>query len=288
MVVPLVETSLRHSRHSVTHPQGGDSRMRLVTLAGLALVAMTLVQPALAAPIFWTRSDPFVGKWRLDVSRSRIVDDMRVLALGSNKYAFNFEGGPQETIVADGTDQPGLPGTTLAVKVEDARALTVVRKQAGRIIVSAHWKLSPDGRTLRDSFTGLQPDGSKATTDYLYRRMAGTSGFAGDWESTTKPVGLKLELEIQPYDNQGLSFVSPGSNKSIIFDGREQAAPGAKDGVTFSGRRSGARVIEYTEKNRGKVERSRKFELSRDGHILRETLRTTDQTTPDVLVFERE
>jgi hypothetical protein len=135
--------------------------------------------------------------------------------------------------VADGTDQPGLPGTTLAVKVEDARALTVVRKQAGRIIVSAHWKLSPDGRTLRDSFTGLQPDGSKATTDYLYRRMAGTSGFAGDWESTTKPVGLKLELEIQPYDNQGLSFVSPGSNKSVIFDGREQAAPGAKDGVTF-------------------------------------------------------
>jgi hypothetical protein len=30
------------------------------------------------------------------------------------------------------------------------------------------------------------------------------------------------------------------------------------------------------------------FELSRDGHILTETLRTTDQTTPDVLVFERE
>jgi len=240
-----------------------------------------------ALATFWTANDPFVGKWRLDVSHSTIVDEMRVEAVSPNTYRFNFEGASAETIVADGTDQPGLPGTTLSVKAADARTLMVVRKQEGRIVVSANWKLSEDGRTLRDAFTSLQSDGSKVTTDYLYRRVSGTSGFAGAWESTTKPAGLKLELEIQPYNNKGLSFISPGSNKSVTFDGRDHALPG-KDGITLSGRRGETSLMEYTEKNRGKVERKRRFELSRDGRILTETLRTAGQRTLDVLVFERE
>ena len=176
---------------------------------------------SLAASASAAANDPFVGKWRLDVSRSTIVDDMRVEALGANRYGFNFEGGPAETIVADGTDQPGLPGTTLSVKAVDARTLTVVRKQSGRTLISAVWRLSRDGRTLRDAFTSLRPDGQSVTTDYVYRRLSGTSGFAGAWESTTRPVGLKLELEIQPYDDRGLSFVSPGSSRSVTFDGRD-------------------------------------------------------------------
>lgn len=240
------------------------------------------------APAFWTANDPFVGKWTLDASRSTIVDDMRVEALGRNRYAFNFEGGPAETIVADGTDQPGQPGTTVSVKAEDARTLMVVRKQNGRIIISAHWKLSPDGRTLHDKLTSFQRDGSSATVDYVYKRMSGTSGFGGSWESRTKPVGLNLALEIQPYDEKGLTFISAGPNRSVIFDGRERASPGAKDSLTLSGRRRGARSLEYLENNQGKVERARQFELSRDGQILTETLHVAGQRTSDVFVFERE
>jgi hypothetical protein len=134
----------------------------------------------------------------------------------------------------------------------------------------------------------MHPDGSKATTDYLYRLMAGTSGFAGDWESTTKPVGLKLELEIQPYDKKGLTFVSAGPNRNVTFDGREHAVATSKDDQTLSGKRLGARALEYTEKNRGKLERVRRLELSRDGHALIETLRAAGQVTPDVFFFERE
>ena len=253
--------------------------MQTIRLAALASVATST---------FWTASDPCVGKWRLDVSRSTIVDEMRVETLGANRYRFSFEGASAETIVADGTDQPGLPGTTLSVKADDGGTLTVVRKQDGRIIVSATWKLSQDGDTLRDAFTSLQPDGSSVTVDYLYKRKSGTTGFAGAWESTTKPVGLEFELGIQPYDNSGLTFVSPGSEKSVTFDGRDHAVPGGKDSLTLSGRRRGAMAMEYTEKKGDKVERQRQFELSRDGRTLTETLRTASQAAPDVLVFERE
>ena len=242
---------------------------------------------ALSASTFWTANDPFVGKWRLDVPRSTIVDAMRIEARGSNSYTFAFEGGPTETIVADGTDQPGLPGTTLAVKAEDDRNLSVVRKQGGRVLVSARWNLSQDGRTLRDAFTAVQADGSKVTVNYVYKRTAGTSGFAGDWESTTKPVGLKLELEIQPYGNQGLRFVSAGLDKMVTFDGRAHATH-EPSGSTFSGRRRGARAMEYWENNGGKLQKARQFELSRDARTLTETVRLVGQTTPDLLVFERE
>lgn len=250
--------------------------------------AIALVTVAsLAATTFWTANDPFVGKWRLDVSRSTIVDNMRVEALAGNRYSFSFEGAPAEIVVADGTDQPGLPGTTLAVKT-DTRNLTVVRKQGQRIIVSAAWKLSQDGQTLRDSFTGIQPDGSTVTVNYVYRRLSGTAGFAGNWESTTKPLGLKLELGIRPYMGKGLSFASPGSEKNVTFDGRDHAVPGAKNGLTLSGRRSGASAMEYTEMSGGKVEHTRQFQLSRDGKTLTETIRTAGQASPDVFVFERE
>jgi hypothetical protein len=246
---------------------------------------------AAIAPVaasFWTANDPFVGKWMVDVSRSTIVDEMRVEALPGNMYRFSFEGAPSETVVADGTDQPGLPGTTLSVRTGPGRTLAVLRKQDGRIIVSANWKLSQDGSTLSDAFTSFQPDGSTTTVKYLYRRVSGTSGFAGAWESTTKPIGLKLELAIKPYERAGLTFVSGGSDKNVTFDGREHVVPGAKNSLSFSGRRNGARAMEYREKISGKVERVRQFEISQDGRILTETLRTQGQKIPAIFVFDRE
>jgi hypothetical protein len=83
-------------------------------------------------------------------------------------------------------------------------------------------------------------------------------------------------------------MVCPGSDKSTTFDGRDHAVRGAKNGLTLSGRRRGPRALEYTEKNRGSVERARRFELSRDGRTLTETLHTAGRSTPDVFVFERE
>src|SRR5438270_13498166 len=117
--------------------------------------------------------------------------------------------------------------------------------------------------------------------------MSGSSGFAGAWESTTPPADLKLELEIEPYQANGLRFVSPGTDKGVICDGREHAVAAAKD-VVLTGQRRAARAMQYTEKNHGKIQRVRQFELSSDGGTLKETIRVAGQATPDVFVFERE
>src|ERR1700723_3675815 len=109
---------------------------------------------------------------------------MKVESGSANKYTFIFSEPNTETVAIDGTDHPGISGTTLSVTEQGPRVWKVVRKSQGRTLLTAIWTLSEDGRTLHDSFTQYRHDGSPFTVDYLYQRQAGGSGFAGTWQST--------------------------------------------------------------------------------------------------------
>lgn len=137
----------------------------------------------LVTATLWAATDPFVGDWKLNSSKSKLVDHMKVEGLGGNKYAFDLGGGP-ETIVADGTDQAAAFGTMLSVSVEGADSWKVVRKKDGHALLTGNWKLSQDGNTLTDNYTEFRSDGSQSTTNYRFERTAGGPGCAGTWEST--------------------------------------------------------------------------------------------------------
>jgi len=156
--------------------------------------------------------DPFVGDWRLNPSRSTGSDKMVVQSAGDNKYTFDFGGGP-ETIVVDGTDQPSklYGGDTLSVAVE-GEAWKVVRKSKGRMMLSASWRLSADGGTLTDHYTGFNADGKPYTVIYTYERRAPGSGFTGTWVSTNEEaVDFFLGLQIRPFEESGLSIIDPSA-----------------------------------------------------------------------------
>jgi hypothetical protein len=253
-------------------------------LSGLVLLASA------ALSTFWTANDPFVGKWKLDTAHSKAVDQMKIEAAGGNKYAFRFEGGPAENIVADGTDQPGVGGTTLAATIEDGRHWTIERKQDGHTTIVAHWNLSEDGRTLTDTFTSVGADGSKSTSDYRYHRTSGKNGVLGSWESTDPQIGAAYDLDIKPFGSHGLSFTLSvgGPAKQVTFDGQEHPFAGPIAGLTASGKRTGARVLEMTDKISGALFDTRTYEVSRDGKTLTMTMHKPEQSAPNVLVFERE
>jgi len=166
----------------------------------------------------WAATDSFVGDWKLNPSKSKIIDVMKVESLGGQKYAFDFGGGP-EKIAVDGTDQSGAYGTMLSVTAEGPDSWKVVRRKDGRMLLTANWKLSQDGKTLTDNYTEFGPTGSPSTTNYLYHRTAGGSGFAGTWESTM-PADSTYILQIRPFEENGLSFIR-SSNKvtqNVKFD----------------------------------------------------------------------
>jgi hypothetical protein len=141
-----------------------------------------LLVVAMATGALWAADSPFVGDWKLNPSRSKLIDVMKVERLGANKYAFDFGGGP-ESILVDGTDQSGVYGTMLAVTAEGPDSWKVVRKKDGRMLLTATWKLSQDGNTLTDHYTEFGPNGSPSTVKYLYKRTAAGPRFAGTWEA---------------------------------------------------------------------------------------------------------
>jgi hypothetical protein len=232
----------------------------------------------------------FAGKWKLNPEKSTMHDQMKVTAAGTNRYAFDFGGGP-EFIVANGTDQPGLEGSTLAVTPQAARVWRVVRKKDGRMQISAIWTLSPDGNSLRDDFTGYPSNGSSFTIHYIYTPIGGASGFAATWDSTSEKPG-KVEIEVQPYQSNGLSFINETqhSTKNMKFDGKDYPVKdaNAEAGAVSSARRVNASTIEFTEKRKGKVTDTQHIQLSADGKTLTMTIQPANGRKPNVLVFERE
>src|SRR5439155_3887926 len=96
---------------------------------------------------------------------------MTIVPAGANRYTLTFPAvGDTETLVADGTDQPGILGSTISVTIEAPGSWKIVRKQGGRTQLTANWKLSDDGKALTDTFIGNQPDGSTSRTDLVYKR----------------------------------------------------------------------------------------------------------------------
>lgn len=235
-----------------------------------------------------------MGKWKLNQSKSKLVDEMKVEVAGTNKYAFSFGGGfDPEIIVPDGTDQPGMLGTTLSVTVEGPDTWKVVRKgPRGRTLISAIWTLSEDGKTLTDAFTSSQPDGSTFTVNYVYKQTTGSSGFAGTWQTVSEKVDSVYELQIQPYEGDGLSFITPsqGQTKNIKFDGKDyqNVGPSVDPGSVSAGRRLDERSLEMTDKIGGHVYETQQIQISPDLQALTVTVQPVGQSKPNILVFDRE
>ncbi len=240
----------------------------------------------------------FVGKWKLDPSHSRLTDQMKVESAGPNKYNLIFSGNNVETVVADGTDQPALFGTTLAITVHDANNWKVVRKTKGRTTIVGLWQLSPDGKTLTDNFTGYHENGTTTNLHYLYQRTAGpsvageTSGFAGTWESITEDVNSSYEIEIRPFRYGGLSFTNIAAQvtQKLQFDGKDYpgTGPDVPAGYASSGRRINDHTIERIDKVKDKILYTQQIEVSPDGKVLTMTVHIPGRDKPDVMVFNRE
>jgi hypothetical protein len=253
----------------------------------------------------WAANDPFVGKWKVNPHKSKLYDEFKVEAAGANRYTLTFGPGQTDTVVADGTDQAALSGTTLSVTVKGPNNWVIVRKLKGRTLLTAHWTLSADGKTLNDAFTQYLPDGmtlfsqplpngSTLFLPYVYQRTAGNSGFPGTWDSDSATVKAGVGLQIQAYEGDGLSFKRSDEETPKMFklDGSDHPdldTKGGDTGTAYSGRRVNERSLEITEKSKGEVTGTRQIELSPDLKTLTVTMRLVGQSQPQsILVFERD
>ena len=253
-----------------------------------ALAAAALVPGLVATSMASAAANPFIGEWKLDPARTRLPDEMKVRSEGGNKYAFEVGGG-DDAIVVDGSDQPGQGGTLLSVKAEAPDTWIVQRKQGGRVMIRATWKLSSDGTKLTDNFRQFGPDGPTISMDYVYQRTGSGSGFAADWQSIKETMNSPFSMQVKEFQGDGLTFITPSGTKSMKFDGKDypNEGPNAGRGASSSIRRVDERTLVVTDKVDGKVTAAKEIGLSTDLKTLTMTVRITGRDKPNVLVFER-
>lgn len=235
----------------------------------------------------WAATDPFVGEWKLDISRSKIFDRMKIESAGGNSYTVDVGDGRPTSVVVDGRDQPGNDGVITSVLAEQPDSWKIVNKKDGVVTLKASWKLSQDGNTLTDNFASFAPDGSPAVSlRYVYKRTDGTpgSGFVGTWESTSQTMDSTFLLKIQPYEGDGLSIIIPAQNQTenVAFDGKDHPN-------VASGRRVNERTLDIQKKSTGKITGSQQLKLSSDHKSLTLTVYTAGRDEPsNILVFRRQ
>lgn len=241
----------------------------------LSRIIKPLLVVGLLVDTSWAANDSFLGQWKLNSSRSTYIDEMKVTRVGQDKYAFELGGGEPETIVTDGTFQPGIGGTTLSVAPEGSN-WKVIRKKDGRMLLTATWTLSNNGSSLDDDFTSFGQDGSPSNAKLHYQRTAGDgSGFAGTWVRN-EILSSAITLQISPYENDGLSLISSvGTTTNLKFDGQ-------------SVRRLSASAFEVIQRSEGKVTLTKQYELSADLKTLTITVRIAGHTAPNIFVYERQ
>lgn len=236
----------------------------------------------------WAAENPFIGEWKLNSSLSKMPDEMKVESKGGNTYSFDFGGGA-ETIVADGTDQPGrYGGTTLSVKADGPDTWIVERKKDGHLLLRGTWKLSKDGSTLTDLYREFDSNGTTTTSmDYVYQRNGAGSGFVADWQSIKETMNSPFVLQVKEYEGDGLSLTDPVEHdtKNMKLDGNDYPqGPHSSSSL----RRVDEHTLEMTEKGNGKVYATREIKVSPDGKSLTMTLHQPGRDKVDVMVFDRE
>jgi hypothetical protein len=245
----------------------------------------------LATSMATSAQSPFIGHWNFDSSRSRTPDEMKVQSQGGNKFIFDFGGGP-ETILADGTDQPGVQGTLLSAKQQAPDTWIVERKKDGRLMLRATWKLSADGNTLTDYYREFESDGSTLSLDYVYQRVGAGSGFAADWQSIKETRNTPLSLDVKAWEADGLSFNTPEQRhpENLNFDGKDHPEEGSNpaQGPAVAAQRVDEHHLVITHKYDAKLTVTEDVQLSADLKTLTITMHFAGRAKPDVMVYQRQ
>jgi hypothetical protein len=58
-----------------------------------------LLAACLVSGSLWAANDPFVGKWKVNPSKSKLNDEMTVETAGANRYAITFAPGFVDTVM---------------------------------------------------------------------------------------------------------------------------------------------------------------------------------------------
>jgi hypothetical protein len=262
--------------------------MRAVRL----LSAIFWLTTALAATATAVAQNPFTGTWKLNQEKSIMAGDRLTFRPAQGQAIEVSGGGITYSFRTDGNNY-AMPSGDIAIWRETTPAswTTEYRKSDGKLLSSDSWKLSPDGKTLSLTTSGVKPDGDLYTDSAVYERTAGTDGLLGTWKSTQVKLSSPDPFTIETLGVDGLVLKVPALKASCEarFDGKDVAVegPDLPSGLRVSFERTGPYSFRLIHKLNGSTTASSVFTVSEDRQTMTE-VGGAPGDPPSTLLWEKQ
>ena len=189
-------------------------------------------------------------------------------------------------------DHPTKYGSMWSVTKTGPNTWKSIHKRDGKVTSTAIWTVSEDGKKFTSVSDGTRPDGSKTHQVFEAKRIGGTSGLAGTWESTKLQMNSPAEMEIAAWESDGWSMSTPADKEQVNLklDGKEYTDKGPRvaKGTTVSGKKIDDHTVELTTKLKGKTLYVEHMKLSANGKTLTSTLHFPGVAKTETDVYERQ
>ena len=141
---------------------------------------------------------PFAGTWKLNQEKSQLAGDTMKFGPAEGQAMVLTAGGVTYSFRVDGKNYALPSGNNAIWRQSSADSWTTeYRKADGKLVSSDEWKLSPDGKNLSVTTSGVKANGDLYTDKAEYVRTEGTSGLLGSWKSTEVKLSSPNELIMQ-------------------------------------------------------------------------------------------
>jgi hypothetical protein len=232
-------------------------------------VRLVFLLTLISAVISTAADAPYIGKWKINSSKSQITANVTIEKLPSGEMRFE-ESGFTYTFKLDGKEYPTPDGGSAAWKPTADGVWEITNRTNGK--VSATITLTLSGDTLSGMAMIPQTDGKDIMTTSTLKRISGGPGLVGKWQGTQADAGASW-LEVAPNGADGITLKAPNSMCAAKFDGKPYPMTGSGDGPkqTMSFRKAGPASFEATTFLDGKPFFNDVYTASADGKMLTDT-----------------
>ena len=252
------------------------SPMQLALALGTSLGALFLTPQG---------DDPYTGSWKLNVAKSKFTGQRdKVAAAGANAWTFSY-GTFSWTVKTDGSDTPTPFGNTVAFQAESPTTWRFSYKALnGQALSTETWTLSSDGKSMSRVSSGTRESGERFSDTTQMKRVAGTQGFAGTWETAVVKISAPADFTVRA-TGKGLEYTVPAAKFSFTcsYDGKPNAShgPRAPAGQTIACTRRG-NSLQFSVRIGDKTLATVDWSISADGKQL--TFTEHDAGVPEATV----
>ncbi len=254
--------------------------------------AVLLLAAMSAAVLVAADDNPFVGKWKLDPSKSELTGETFTLTDAGDGAVKYSGGGESFTFTTDGKPSPGLYGRIVIVKVVNPNTWDRTTRFRGKTLAQTNQTLSDDGKTLTMVTKGTKPNGEAYESTEVYERRGDGSGMMGTWKSTEvkNPASGLMEFSAYGSDGLTLNIVDYKATCNAKLDGKDYPATGptVPAGLTLALTKSGDRSFDMVEKVKGKPVNKSTWTVSDDGKTLTSTGSPVGVNEPTKAVYDKQ